>query len=404
MLAKLSKQKTIIITTILIDVIGIGIVIPVMPYFVQSIGASAATVTSLFAVYSACSFLSSPLLGSLSDKYGRRPALIISLFTTAIGWLVFGGATTVVFLFVGRIIDGMAAGNFTIAQSYIADISKDAKDRTANMGMIGAVFGVGFIIGPAIGALLSHISMSFPFYFVGCLAAVNTIAALFFLPETNHNLHAEKVISLNPFHPLRLAIQDKILRARYIALFLFSLAIAIQHSIFALFLQSIFHLDVSGAGYIFIAMGVLMVINQGWLLKNFWLKRFTQSWLEVWMFLFFAISFFTMSVASAWVFAIGTLVMILCQSILRAVMFSRITGFADVRHRGEVAGIMAAIGTIGMIAGPLSVGAIYIFNPHLPFIISGVILLAAFFVMLHVKQTPSESQSYQMEVESVEVT
>lgn len=397
-----SRPKTVIIITILIDVIGLGIIIPVMPYFVQSSGASAITITGLFAVYSFCSFFSAPLLGSLSDKFGRRPALIISLFSTTIGWFVFGSAKSIFWLFVGRIIDGMAAGNFTIAQSYITDISKDHKDRTHNMGMIGAIVGIGFIVGPAIGSLLSHVSMAFPFYFVGVLAALNTIAAYLFLPETNDDLHTNKIISVNPFRPINLAIGDKILRAHYVALFLFSLASAIQHSIFALFLQRVFGLGVIGTGYALAAMGLVMVANQGILLKHFWLKKFKESWLELWFFLFFAISFFMMSIASITTFIVGAFVMILCQSLLRAVLASRITGSANTKNKGEISGIMSAIVTLGMIIGPLIVGGIFVLNPHLPFIMSGVILLMAFFVMLIFRQTLSESIFQPIEVKSTE--
>jgi MFS transporter, DHA1 family, tetracycline resistance protein len=338
---RLSKEKLIILLTVLVDVIGVGVVIPVMPFFVQSLGASAMTITLLFAVFSLCSFFSAPILGALSDRFGRRPALIVSIASTALGWFVFGRATTVLMLFAGRIIDGMAAGNFPIAQSYLADISKSPQERTANMGLLGAAFGIGFVIGPALGSVLSQISISLPFYFVGALATLNTVAAYFFLPETNIALTHGKKISLNPFKPLITAAKDLALRSRYTAWFLFSLAIAIQQSIFALFMEHAFGLNASATGYYYVFIGLILAVNQGLFLKKFWLKRFKEPQLEVWLFPVFAVGFFIMAVPIFFWFMLGTILMVLGQSVLRAVMSSRITGFADPNKKGEVAGIMA---------------------------------------------------------------
>lgn len=399
----MSKEKFIIIVTVLIDVIGVGIVIPVMPYFVQSLGASALTITMLFAVFSFCSFISAPILGALSDKFGRRPALIASIASTAVGWFVFAGAGNVVVLFIGRIIDGMAAGNFPIAQSYIADLSKTDKERTANMGLIGAVFGIGFIIGPVLGAVLSNISMAFPFYFVGVLATANAIAAYFFLPETNRNLAKDRKISIHPFAPIKKAWEDKVLRSRYSVLFLFGLAIAAQQSIFALYTQEKFSFDAGSTGYMMAVIGVIMIINQGFLMKNFWLKRFDEAKLEIWLILIMAVGFVIMASSSLYVFLVGILIMVICQSVLRAVMSSRITGFSDPQKKGEVAGIMSALMTLGMTVGPLAIGGIYGLNAHLPFIISGVILFVAFIIAFVFRDSASEKKFHHEEVEPIEV-
>jgi MFS family permease len=400
---KISKEKLIIIITVLIDVIGVGIVIPVMPYFVQSVGASAWVITTMFAVFSLCSFLSAPLLGALSDRFGRRPALIASLASTAVGWFVFAGATNVITLFIGRIIDGMAAGNFSIAQSCMADLSKNQKERTANMGLIGAIFGIGFVIGPVIGALLSHISMAFPFYFVGVLAGLNTIAAFFFLPESNKDLDKHKKISVHPLAPLKLAWADKPLRSRYFVLFLFGLAFAAQQSVFALYTQDTFNFDVRLTGYLMTFIGIIMIVNQGYLLKHFWLKNFNEKGLEIWLLLFTGVGFFMTSFSFLSIFILGILVMTLSQSVLRAVMSSRITGLADPKAKGEVAGIMSALMTLGMIIGPLGIGFVYEFNNHLPFMFSGLFLVIAFLVMFANRNKIPESRFHHEEVEPIEV-
>jgi multidrug resistance protein len=191
----MQKQKLIIVFTVLVDVIGFGIVVPILPYYVTSFGASPIVVTLMFSSFSLCAFLSSPFLGALSDRIGRRPVLIVSIMSTAIGWFVFSSAHSIMFLFLGRIIDGCAAGNFTTAQSYLVDISKDEKERTSNLGLVGAAFGIGFMIGPMMGGLLGKVSPSFPFFIAGVLATINTISALFFLPETHHHRESAQLQS-----------------------------------------------------------------------------------------------------------------------------------------------------------------------------------------------------------------
>src|SRR4051812_33987023 len=132
------KEKLIIVFTVFVDVIGFGIVVPILPFYVQLFGVGPFLTTLMFASFSFCAFLSSPFLGALSDKIGRRPVLIVSIVSTAIGWFVFASARSILFLFIGRIIDGCAAGNYTTAQSYLVDISKDEKERTANIGLVVA--------------------------------------------------------------------------------------------------------------------------------------------------------------------------------------------------------------------------------------------------------------------------
>lgn len=400
---KIQRDKLIILITVFIDVIGIGIVIPVLPYYVQNFGGGAQIITLLFAVYSLCSFISMPFLGVMSDKIGRRPALLISLASTALGWFVFAMAGNILFLFVGRIIDGLAAGNFPIAQTYLSDISKDQQERTHNMGLVGAIFGIGFIIGPAVGALLANYSMSLPFWIVGVLATLNTLAAIKFLPETNKNLVHDKVLSYDPFFSIKSAWADTLLRSRYFVVFLFSLAIAIQQSIFTLFTQYAFGFGVKEAGYVLGGVGLVMAVNQGYFLKNVWLKYFSDAQLEVWVYFYFAVGYLLMDISNLYVFIIGTLVMVFAQSILRAVVSSRTVGLARKDMKGEVTGIMSSIMMLGMVVGPLVSGVFFGLNEHLPFIVSAVILFGAFWYMWIVRSRSNNIPYVHEEVEPVEV-
>ena len=147
----------VIFTTVFIDLVGFGIVIPVLPFYAQgtAFNATPRTVGILFASYSVMQLIFSPILGNLSDKYGRRPVLLVSIIGTGIGFLILGLAKTITMLFIGRILDGITGGNISTAQAYMADITS-AENRAKAMGMIGAAFGVGFIIGPAMGGMVSH--------------------------------------------------------------------------------------------------------------------------------------------------------------------------------------------------------------------------------------------------------
>ncbi|HBI33876.1 MAG TPA: hypothetical protein DEA43_02585 [Candidatus Moranbacteria bacterium] len=378
---KFEKIKIIILLTVLVDVIGLGIIIPVLPFYVESFGVSSFVVTLLFSVFAFFSFVSSPFLGALSDKIGRRPILIISIASTAFGWFVFASANSVWLLFLGRIIDGAAAGNFPIAQSYLLDIAKNDKERTMNLGLIGAVFGIGFMVGPAIGATLGGISPALPFWFVGFLAMFNAIGAYFFLPETNRNKNAVKKIPINPFIPLFSAMKDGMLRSRYLAWFLFGIAFAGMQSIFALFVKSVFGFSASVTGYLFTAMGVILVINQGFALKRIWLKYFKEADLEIWFFVVMILGFVFLDLKIFAFFAAGLLLTTVGQSTLRVVMSSGIASVAGAQKRGEVMGIMASIMSVSMIVGPLVAGALFVKNVQWPFLLNILLLSAAFFIM-----------------------
>src|SRR5262247_1466940 len=175
----------VILTTVFIDLVGFGIVIPVLPYYAEgtSFNATPRTVGLLFASYSIMQLIFAPWLGRLSDKYGRRPVLLISILGTGIGFLILGLATTVWMLFAGRILDGISGGNISTAQAYIADITPK-EERAKGLGLVGAAFGLGFIFGPAIGGILSRWGIYVPFLFAAALCFGNAALLYFTLPET----------------------------------------------------------------------------------------------------------------------------------------------------------------------------------------------------------------------------
>jgi multidrug resistance protein len=194
-------QLGIICFTVFIDLIGFGIVIPILPKYAERFGAHEMIVGLLLGTYSLMQFIASPILGKISDRVGRRPVLLISLLATSVGFAIMGFAQTLVWLFVGRIVPGLSGGNISTAQAYMADITAP-EERSRVMGLIGAAFGLGFTLGPAIGGLLSLISPSAPFLFASALALLNAGLAFIRLPESlppEHRATAaeRRLLSLN---------------------------------------------------------------------------------------------------------------------------------------------------------------------------------------------------------------
>jgi multidrug resistance protein len=178
----LKSPLAVIFLTVFIDLIGFGIVIPILPYYIEAFGGTPFEVGLLFAAYSVMQFIFAPIWGQLSDKYGRRPILFFSLLGTSLGFLILGLANTLLLVFAGRILSGIMGANISTAQAYIADVTTE-ENRAKGMGLIGAAFGLGFIFGPAIGGVLSQFGNHTPFYFAAILSLANAILLYFVLPE-----------------------------------------------------------------------------------------------------------------------------------------------------------------------------------------------------------------------------
>jgi DHA1 family tetracycline resistance protein-like MFS transporter len=284
----------VIFTTVFIDLVGFGIVIPVLPFYAEGsrFNATPRTVGLLFASYSVMQLIFAPILGRLSDKYGRRPVLLISIIGTGIGFLILGFATTLWMLFVGRILDGITGGNISTAQAYIADITTK-EDRAKGMGLIGAAFGLGFVFGPAIGGILSHWGISVPFLFAAGLCFANALLLYFTLPETVTPDHPARVSAAGGRGLAQLiqSLQNPRLGYVLVIYFLFIVAFSIMTTAFSLYTMFRFGYDAQHTGYLFAYVGILAVIVQGGLIGKL-VKRFGELPLVIVGALLFAGSLF----------------------------------------------------------------------------------------------------------------
>jgi MFS transporter, DHA1 family, tetracycline resistance protein len=255
----MTRPLLIIFLTIFVNLIGFGIIIPLLPYYAEQFGASPLVIGLLFAAYSLCQLLAAPALGDLSDRWGRRPILIFSLVGTVVSFVMLAMAHTIVMLFLARIVDGLSGGNISTARAYVADIT-EPKDRARAYGLIGAAFGLGFIMGPALSGMLARVSYTAPIWAAAALTLVAALMALFWLPETVHRAHAG---AGNPLSYVPELLRRSAMRRLLVVDFVYWFAFSIFQTTFALFAERRFQFDVSRTGYFLAGFGVLGAVIQG---------------------------------------------------------------------------------------------------------------------------------------------
>ncbi len=254
----MSRPLLVIFLTVFINLVGFGIIIPLLPFYAETFGASPVTIGLLFAAFSLAQLVAAPALGALSDRFGRRPVLIFSLIGTVISFAMLAVAQSLAMLFAARVIDGLSGGNITIARAYIADVTEpDARARA--FGFLGAAFGLGFIVGPGLAGLFAQISYTAPIWAAAAVTTLATGMAWLWLPET---VHRGSAVSVPPWRALPEVLTRPHLRPLLIADFLYWCSFAVCTTTFALFASRRFGFDVTHTGYVLAAFGVLGVIVQ----------------------------------------------------------------------------------------------------------------------------------------------
>jgi DHA1 family tetracycline resistance protein-like MFS transporter len=278
---KRTAAISFIFITILIDVLGIGIVIPILPALIkQFVGGGESEAAWYVGVigtsYALMQFLFAPILGALSDRFGRRPVLLVSLFGLGIDYIIQGLSPNIAWLFAGRLIAGIMGASFTTANAYIADISND-ETRARNFGMVGVAFGLGFIIGPALGGLLGSHNLRWPFYVSAALALTNWLYGFFILPESLSIEHRSpfSLARANPLTSILRLREYPIVAALAVPWMLISLAQRGLENVWVLFTKFRFGWDELTNGLVLGLVGVMAVIVQGGLVRPV-IKRFGE--------------------------------------------------------------------------------------------------------------------------------
>ncbi len=359
----------VILTTVFIDLVGFGIVIPVLPFYAEGtiFNATPRTIGLLFASYSVMQLIFSPILGGLSDKYGRRPVLLVSIIGTGIGFLVLGFARSLTMLFVGRILDGITGGNISTAQAYIADITTK-ENRATGMGLIGAAFGVGFVFGPAIGGILSRWGIQVPFLFAAGLCFANAILLYFRLPETvtAQRPATNRAARGRGFGQLFESLKQPRLAFILTIYFLFVVAFSIMTTSFSLYTMFRFGYDAQHTGYLFAYVGIIAVIIQGGLIGRL-VKRFGELPLIIVGALCFAISLFAVPFVGPAAGGLGALllgggVFSMGNSLATPALTSLASKSAGAEEQGTVLGVTQSVASMARAIGP-SVAALLIASP-----------------------------------------
>jgi DHA1 family tetracycline resistance protein-like MFS transporter len=348
----------VIFVTVFIDLVGFGIVIPVLPFYVEGtqFDASPRDVGLLFASYSIMQLIFSPVLGRLSDRHGRRPVLFFSLLGTSLGFFIMGFATTLWMLFAGRIIDGVTGGNISTAQAYIADVTTE-ENRAKGMGLIGAAFGLGFIFGPAIGGILSRWGAHVPFLFAGGLALANAALLYFVLPETVGPGHPARASAAGGrWSQLARAVRRPRLAFVLGIYFLFVTAFSIMTSSFGLFTLFRFGFDAHDTGWIFAFVGVVGALIQGGLIGRL-VKAFGEPPLVIAGALMFAASLVLIPLTgphtgTAALLGLGAL-FALGNGLATPSLTSLASKSAGAGEQGGVLGVTQSVASLARAVGPL---------------------------------------------------
>jgi len=253
-----SRPLLVIFLTVFVNLVGFGIIIPLLPFYAETFGASPVVIGFLFAAFSLAQLVAAPILGVLSDRFGRRPVLIFSLIGTAVSFVMLAMAQSLFMLFAARIIDGLSGGNITIARAYIADVT-EPDERAKAFGFLGAAFGLGFIVGPGLAGLFSHISYTAPIWAAVVVTLMATVMAAVWLPET---VHRGSAVTVSPLRALPDVLRRRNLRPLLLADFVYWSSFALCTTTFALFASRRFGFDVAHTGYVLAGFGLLGVIVQ----------------------------------------------------------------------------------------------------------------------------------------------
>jgi multidrug resistance protein len=355
----------ILFLTVFIDMVGFGIIIPVLPLYADRFHATPLEIGLLTGIYSGMQIIFTPILGKLSDHYGRRPVLMFSIAGTAVGFALMGAGNSLMMLFVARIISGITGGNISIPQAYIADVTTP-ETRSKSMGMLGAAFGLGFTFGPMIGGTMSQISYAAPFYFAAALAVVNVALVYFILPESLQREHRAK--------PHQRASMAEVFRhgngwmfGLVVATYFFLTgSFTIMTTLFALYTERRFGYDAQANGYIFGFIGVVTVIVQGGLIGRA-VKIFGETALSRFGLLITAVALAALPFCSG----LGAL-LIVCAALATGSGFASPTlnGLAsqlvERSWQGRALGVVQSAGSLARLLGPLLGGFLLMMDLHKP--------------------------------------
>ena len=337
-------------TSVAIDLVGWGIVLPILPLYGERFTRSPVTLGILVASFSVMQLLFAPIWGRVSDRYGRRPVLVISLFGTALGSLVMGLAPALWVLFLGRVLDGISGGSVSTAHAAVADMA-EPEQRARLLGLLGAAFGVGFVAGPAIGGLAALFGERVPLFVAATIAGANAVVALRRLPETRpvdtvaHTVEAPRLPA-----PVRRLI---------VVVFVATSAFTGFEATFALLGQERFDLTIASTSAVFVAIGLLLVFFQGGMVHPA-VARFGELRTARAGLVLNVVGFVLVALAESWWLLVPAVALLTAgQGLLAPVLTSMVAGRARVDRRGSVLGLQQSVSALARVVGPIAAGFLF---------------------------------------------
>ncbi len=374
-----NRNLITIFLIVFIDLLGFGLILPLLPFIGEKYGANPFVIGLLTAVYSFFQLLSAPILGRLSDRYGRKKLLIISQLGTFLGFLILGVANSIPLLFLSRIIDGATGGNISIAQAYISDITSK-ENRARAMGLIGAAFGLGFIFGPAIGGISSRWGFAVPAYIAASISLITIITTVLFLRESVNVTVAQK----SPKTKFTWTEFKEVLCCSPIRLFLFvffmlNFAFSLMQGNFALWAEHTFGFGPTQTGLVFTYIGIMVVAVQLQLLPRL-LKKIGEKKIFVYATGILGIGLLSLAITiHPYLLVISQTLIPIGNGLVNPVIQSLSSENVPKEEYGKTLGLLASAGSLGRILGPIAGGYMFnLLNKDIPFIISGLLILGVF--------------------------
>src|SRR5881409_2105911 len=383
------SRVAVIFFTVLIDLIGFGIIIPILPYYAQRFGAGGLGLGALLGVFSLMQFVSTAFLGRTSDRVGRRPILLVTMVINAVGYLLFAAAHSYLVLFVARVVSGFAGGNISAAQAYMADITSPA-ERSRGMGIIGAAFGLGFIIGPAIGGLSAHyLGPAAPGLVAAGLSLANFVSAYVVLPESLQAEHRTER-ELWDFSHIGEAIRNPRLAPLMIAWALAPFAFSGYTVALPLWAGVTFGWREQQLGWFFTVIGATAAVVQGYAFGKLARRVGDRLLLIAGGFgMALAIAVIPALHSSAALYA-WTAVLAFSNSIFGPAATGLVSVFADPSEQGTVLGAAQALAALGRLLGPLTLGKVYDASHPAAFLVAGAVMALGALVCLRVPKSEQD--------------
>lgn len=368
--------------TIFIDFTGFGLVIPLLPFWAEHLGANALGVGLILTTYALAQFLFTPLLGSLSDRYGRKRIIFVSLCIEALAFALTALANSLPLLLIARIISGIGASNIGSAQAVVSDVTPPEK-RAAGMGIIGAAIGAGFVVGPALGGLLAPHGEITPFLVALVMALLNALLVLFFLPETRRQQAVQKTSGKFFVGWNKVMHHGPVLSLVLVNLF-YTLAFTGMETVFPLLTQQSFGWSASQNGYVFTYVGLLIIVMQGGLVRQL-VKRYGERNLMISGLLLLGAGLLMLIWSTNLAFlliAVGTLS--IGDGAVTPTSAAVLSLLTPAEEQGEILGFAQGLGGLGRAIGPIIAGALFTLGSGVPFLAGSCFALLAILVTLPV--------------------